>query len=78
MTLGFESYSFGRALSRKRIVVSNNAEDSSVQIESDPVIAPLKRMCSDKFTFNCERSRLEALPQDLLVSINFNFKSFQY
>lgn len=65
MTLGFDTYSYGRALGRKRVVVSNNDEPS----ESNPVTVPLKRMCSGRFNSISEKSRLEALPQDLLVRV---------
>lgn len=68
MALGFESYSYGRALGRKRVVVSNNNAEAS-PLGSSPVMAPLKRVCSGRFSFNSERSRLEALPQDVLVSV---------
>ncbi|KAK7319606.1 hypothetical protein RJT34_04329 [Clitoria ternatea] len=65
--LGFEGYSYTRALGRKRVVVSNNVETSS--IDSNSGVTPLKRMCSGKITFNCERSRLEALPLDVLIRV---------
>ncbi|AES90432.1 hypothetical protein MtrunA17_Chr4g0048291 [Medicago truncatula] len=65
MTLGFDTYSYGRALGRKRVVVSNNDE----AFESNPVTVPLKRMCSGRFDTISEKSRLEALPQDLLVRV---------
>lgn len=70
MGLGFDSYSYGRALGRKRVVVSNNLESSSSEDESIPVMSPLKRMCSGNFHSVSEKSRLEALPQDVLVSIS--------
>jgi len=73
MTLGFDTYSYGRALGRKRVVVSNNDEASSLEIDSNPRMVSLKRMCSGRFNSVSEKSRLEALPQDLLVSFEINF-----
>jgi hypothetical protein len=69
MSLGFDSYSYGRALSRKRIVISNNDEASSHEIDSIQVTSSLKRICSGKFNLISEKSRLESLPQDLLVRV---------
>ncbi|KAL5054344.1 hypothetical protein RYX36_035026 [Vicia faba] len=70
MGLGFDSYSYGRALGRKRVVVSNNHESSSSG-DDEPILigSSLKRMCSGKFNFISEKSRLEALPQDVLVRV---------
>ncbi|CAJ2678421.1 F-box protein at1g61340-like protein [Trifolium pratense] len=68
MSLGFNSYSYGRALSRKRIVVSIN-DEASHKIDSIQVTSSLKRMCSGKFNSISEKSRLESLPQDLLVRV---------
>nr|AFK39960.1 unknown [Lotus japonicus] len=64
MALGFEGYSFARTLSmgRKRVVVTNN-------VENDSVMTPLKRVCSGRINFNSERSRLEALPLDVLIRV---------
>ena len=67
MALGFEGYSYTRALGRKRVVVSSNVEASP--LDSHPVMAPLKRVCSGRFNFNSERSPLEALPLDILVRV---------
>lgn len=65
--LGFVRYT--RGLGRKRILIANDEETSSF----DPQIkSSLKRQCSEKMIdFNCcdERSRLEALPQDILIRI---------
>jgi len=69
MVLGFDSYSYGRALGRKRVVVSSNHESSSGDDEPILVGSSLKRMCSGKFNFISEKSRLEALPQDVLVRV---------
>ncbi|GAU41745.1 hypothetical protein TSUD_85840, partial [Trifolium subterraneum] len=68
MSLGFDSYSYGRALSRKRIVVSIN-DEASHEIDSIQVTSSLKRLCSGKFNLISEKSRLESLPQDLLVRV---------
>ncbi|RYR65777.1 hypothetical protein Ahy_A03g011696 isoform B [Arachis hypogaea] len=69
MAIGFEGYNFTRtrSLGRKR-VVSGNVEGSPLDSETD--MAPLKRVCSGRFNFNSERSLLEALPLDILVSFN--------
>ncbi|XP_027347737.1 F-box protein At1g61340-like [Abrus precatorius] len=67
MALGFEGYSYTRALGRKRVVVSNNGESSS--LDSNSAMTPLKRMCSGRINFNSERSRLEALPLDILIRV---------
>ncbi|KAJ1388097.1 F-box-like domain superfamily [Sesbania bispinosa] len=67
MALGFEGYSYTRALGRKRVVVSNNVEASP--LDSSPVMTPLKRVCSGRITINEERSRLEALPLDILIRV---------
>ena len=58
-----------RALGRKRVAISSNAETSS----GSDSMAPLKRMCSGKMDVSFERSPLEALPQDLLVSVEVSF-----
>lgn len=64
--LGFVRYN--RGLGRKRILITNVVETSSFD---SAIRTPLKRQCSDKMVdLDCdERSRLEALPQDILVSI---------
>lgn len=68
MGLQFEGYTYGRALGRKRVVISNNGDSSS--IESCATRTPLKRLCSGTFiSSNSEMSRLETLPQDLLIRV---------
>ncbi|XP_054790304.1 F-box protein SKIP27-like [Prosopis cineraria] len=64
MALGFGSYT--RSLSRKRIVVSTDVEASPLDSSS---VTPLKRMRSGTFILNSERSRFEALPQDILIRV---------
>ncbi|XP_028788716.1 F-box protein SKIP27 [Neltuma alba] len=64
MALGFGGYT--RSLSRKRIVVSTNVDTSPLDSSS---VTPLKRMRSGTFTLNSEKSRLEALPQDILIRV---------
>ena len=66
MALGFEGYSYTTTLGRKRVVLLHNEASS---LNSNSAVNPLKRMCSGKFTFDSERSRLEALPLDVLVSM---------
>lgn len=65
--LGFVRYT--RGLGRKRILIANGEETSS--FDSATKSSSLKRQCSEKMIdFNCDgKSRLEALPQDILVSI---------
>lgn len=67
MALGFEGYSYTTALGRKRVVLLNNVEASSLNCNS--VMPRLKRMCSDKSTLNAEKSSLEALPLDVLIRV---------
>ncbi|TKY59344.1 F-box protein [Spatholobus suberectus] len=67
MALGFEGYSYTTALGRKRVVLLNNVEASS--LNSNSAMTPLKRVCSEKITSNSERSRLEALPLDILIRV---------
>lgn len=67
MALGFEGYSYRTALGRKRVVLLNNVEASSLNCDS--VMPRLKRACSDKFTLNAEKSRLESLPFDVLLRV---------
>lgn len=64
--LGFVRYT--RGLGRKRVLISIAEETSSFD---SAIKSSLKRQCSEKMIdFNCDqRSRLEALPQDILVSI---------
>ncbi|KAK4271428.1 hypothetical protein QN277_020128 [Acacia crassicarpa] len=64
MALGFGGYT--RSLSRKRIVVSTDVEASPQDSSS---MTPLKRMRSGAFTPNSEKSRLEELPQDILIRV---------
>ncbi|KAF7803550.1 F-box protein [Senna tora] len=64
MALGFAGYT--RSLSRKRIAISNNVEVSPLDSNST---TPLKRMRSGILTVNSERSRLEALPEDILIRV---------
>jgi len=67
MALGFEGYSYTTALGRKRVALVHNVE----------VLSPLKRTRSEKITFDSERSPLEALPLEILVSVaNFSFVFF--
>ncbi|KAG5010532.1 F-box protein [Glycine soja] len=66
MTLGFEGYSYTTTLGRKRVVLLHNEASS---LNSNSAVNPLKRMCSGKFTFDSERSRLEALPLDVLIRV---------
>jgi len=69
MALGFEGYSYTTALGRKRVVSLHNGE----------VLSPLKRTRSEKITLDSERSLLQALPLEILVSIaifSFGFFSF--
>ncbi|MED6145141.1 hypothetical protein PIB30_022284 [Stylosanthes scabra] len=68
MAIGFEGYNYTRtrSLGRKR-VVSSNVEGSP--LDSDPVMTPIKRVCSGRFNFNSERSLLEALPLDILIRV---------
>lgn len=67
MALGFDGYNYTRALGRKRVVVSNKVEASTHG--SNPVMTPLKRVCSGRFTSISERSCLEALPFDILIRV---------
>lgn len=65
--LGFVRYT--RGLGRKRILIANGEETSS--FDSATKSSSLKRQCSEKMIdSNCdEKSRLEALPQDILIRI---------
>lgn len=67
---------YTRGLGRKRVVISNNGEASPV--DSSPM-TPLKKLCGDRVVVDSdERSRLEALPQDVLVSPpKFSFLFFR-
>ena len=67
MALGFEGFSYTTALGRKRVVLLHNGE----------VLSPLKRTRSEKITLDSDRSPLEALPLEILVSIvDFSFFFF--
>lgn len=65
--LGLVNYT--RGLGRKRIVISKNGEafstDSNLNI-------PLKKRCGERMAAMSEKSPLEALPQDILVSPKFS------
>lgn len=66
--LGFGIVRYTRGLGRKRIVISCNEEDSSIDLTPK---APSKRRCSAvSTTVDADRSLLEALPQEILVSTN--------
>lgn len=67
LDLGLVRYT--RTLGRKRIVVSNNGE--AAPMDSSPM-SPSKKLCGDRMVVDSERSRLEALPQDVLVSPKFS------
>ncbi|KAL2343959.1 hypothetical protein Fmac_005244 [Flemingia macrophylla] len=69
MVLGLEGYSYTTALGRKRVVLSNYVSVPS--LNSSSVTTPSKRMCSEKKNCNDEsgRSRLEALPRDILIKV---------
>lgn len=64
--LGFLRFTGG--LGRKRVLVSNDLEDSPIY--SAPRTPP-KKHCAEKMVLDAERSSLEALPQDILVSTIF-------
>lgn len=58
---------YTRGLGRKRVVISSNGEASPV--DSSPMTPLKKKLCGDRMVVDSdERSRLEALPQDVLVS----------
>ena len=64
--LGYVRYT--RAFGRKRILISNHFE--GLAIDSAPK-TPSKKMCGERLGLDSERSLLEALPQDILVSTKF-------
>jgi hypothetical protein len=64
--LGFVRYT--RGLGRKRVLISNNLEASPM--DSAPK-TPTKRRYSEGVVLEAERSPLEALTQDILVSTKF-------
>ena len=66
--LGLGSVRYPRAFGRKRILISNHFE--GLAIDSAPK-TPSKKMCGERLGLDSERSLLEALPQDILVSTKF-------
>ena len=64
--LGFVKYT--RGLGRKRVLISNNLEASPM--DSAPK-TPTKRRYGEGVVLEAERSPLEALTQDILVSTKF-------
>ena len=64
--MALEFVGFPRALGRKRVAISNNAETSRIDSDS---MTPLKRMYCGKMDVSFERPPLEALPRDILVSV---------
>ncbi|XP_041026181.1 F-box protein SKIP27 [Juglans microcarpa x Juglans regia] len=62
--LGFLRFTGG--LGRKRVLVSNDLEDSP--IDSAPRTPP-KKQCAERMVLDAERSSLEALPQDILIRV---------
>lgn len=73
LDLGLVRYT--RTFGRKRIVISNNGEASPM--DSSPM-SPLRKLCGDRMVVDSERSRLEALPQDVLVSPKFSSFNIVY
>ncbi|KAJ0239435.1 F-box protein SKIP27 [Hirschfeldia incana] len=66
--LGLGSVTFTRGLGRKRVLFSNSVRESLLQIPATESTTPVKRRRS--ITTNvCERSRLESLPQELLIQV---------
>lgn len=62
--LGFGCVQYTRSMSGKRVAISSNME-----VDSTVASPPLKRQCSMEMVApSCEKSLLEALPQDILVS----------
>lgn len=53
---------FSRSLGKKRVVVSKDMEADSC------VVTPMKMRCQGKCGFVFEKSVIESLPQDILVS----------
>ncbi|KAF5475594.1 hypothetical protein F2P56_007386 [Juglans regia] len=62
--LGFLRFTGG--LGRKRVLVSNDLEDSP--IDSAPRTPP-KKQCAERMVLDAGRSSLEALPQDILIRV---------
>ncbi|KAG7546691.1 F-box-like domain superfamily [Arabidopsis suecica] len=79
LELGLGSVRFTRGLGRKRILISSSVRESlsrsAVEIpvvpESPPVKSSLKRQRSRRtiVSVSSEKSRLESLPQDLLIRV---------
>ena len=67
--LDFGIVRYTRGLGRKRIVISCNEDDSSIYLTPK---ASSKRPCSAvRTTVDIDKSLLETLPQEILVSSNF-------
>lgn len=58
--LGFVKHT--RSFGRKRVLIDNSADS---MLFDSPINTPLKRLCS----LEPEKSALESLPQDILVSV---------
>ncbi|XP_010449053.1 PREDICTED: F-box protein SKIP27-like [Camelina sativa] len=77
LELGLGSVRFTRGLGRKRILISSSVRQSlsrsAVEIpvvpDSPPVKSSLKRQRSSRTIASSEKSRLESLPQDLLIRV---------
>nr|POE44912.1 hypothetical protein CFP56_75976 [Quercus suber] len=66
--LGLGYVRYARAFGRKRILISNHFQ--GLAIDSAPKTLS-KKMCGKRLGLDSERSFLEALPQDILVSTKF-------
>ena len=69
--LGFGLVRYTRSMSGKRIAISSNME-----VDSTVTTPTKKRQCCEKMILSSDKSLLEALPQDILVStklFNFNY-----
>ncbi|KAI8525357.1 hypothetical protein RHMOL_Rhmol13G0224300 [Rhododendron molle] len=63
--LGFGCVRYTRSMSGKRVAISSNME-----VDSTVASPPLKRQCSmEMVASSCEKSLLEALPQDILIRV---------
>ncbi|KAE9461777.1 hypothetical protein C3L33_06333, partial [Rhododendron williamsianum] len=63
--LGFGCVRYTRSMSGKRVAISSNME-----VDSTVASPPLKRQCSMEMVApSCEKSLLEALPQDILIRV---------
>ena len=70
IVVGFEGYNYTTTLGRKRVVLLHNEASN---LNYNTLVNPLKRrMSSEKFTFDSKRSRLEAFPVDVLVSMSIS------